>query len=249
MSLILPVIGFFFLFFIGKIWGRKLGIQGLFILIAGMTLLFVFQVLGWLIWFSGNSGNGQVILINLATWVKFKALKVDSLFEFTFFSLLMILMILLVFLTVIFFSFQYMQFDPNLLRFLAYLSLFAGFMLSLVTAGNFLVLFLGWEGVGLSSFLLINFWTTRTQTSKSALKALLLNRVGDFFLLLTIGFTFKLAGLLDFQSLFILLGYLSSCSVPELNVFYVDLIGLSLFLAAMSKSAQAGLHVWLPDAM
>jgi len=76
-----------------------------------------------------------------------------------------------------------------------------------------------------------------------------LNRVGDFFLLLTIGFTFKLAGLLDFQSLFILLGYLSSCSVPELNVFYVDLIGLSLFLAAMSKSAQAGLHVWLPDAM
>jgi len=69
----------------------------------------------------------------------------------------MVLMILLVFFAVILFSFQYMQFDPNLLRFLAYLSLFAGFMLTLVSAGNFLVLFMGWEGVGLSSFLLINF--------------------------------------------------------------------------------------------
>jgi len=73
--------------------------------------------------------------------------------------------------------------------------------------------------------------------------------VGDFFLLLAISFTFKLTGSLDFQSLFISLGYLSHCSAPELGVFYVDVIGLFLFLAAMSKSAQAGLHVWLPDAM
>jgi proton-translocating NADH-quinone oxidoreductase chain L len=146
---------------------------------------------------------------------------------------------------------DYMDGDPHIVRFLGYLSLFTFFMLMLVTSGTFVQLFLGWEGVGLSSYLLINFWYTRVQANKSAMKAIIVNRFGDFgiyFSLLLIFFFFKS---FDFGTVFNLVYLLSGA---KLNVLWfsfdkIDLICFFLFLGAIGKSAQLGLHTWLPDAM
>jgi len=149
------------------------------------------------------------------------------------------------------YSTDYMSHDPHLPRFMSYLSLFTFFMLMLVTGDNFVILFLGWEGVGLCSYLLISFWYTRLQANKAAIKALVVNRVADFALtigMIAIFFVFKS---LDFHvvfplapffvnSTFIFLGY----DLPVLTV-----ICSLLFIGAMGKSAQIGLHTWLPDAM
>jgi len=149
------------------------------------------------------------------------------------------------------YSTEYMENDPHLPRFMSYLSLFTFFMLILVTANNFLQMFVGWEGVGLSSYLLINFWFTRIQANKSAIKAMLVNRVGDFFILLGIFSMYFIFNTLDYEIIFNL--------VPEfLNHYFIigvfkipsiDIICIFLFLGAMGKSAQLGLHTWLPDAM
>jgi NADH-ubiquinone oxidoreductase chain 5 len=149
-----------------------------------------------------------------------------------------------------FYSLDYMGHDPHFIRFMSYLSLFTFFMLLLITADNFLQLFLGWEGVGLSSYLLINFWFTRLQANKAAIKAMLMNKVGDFFLGVGIVMIFYSFKSLDYSVVFAL--------VPSVaNTFYgllffeidkLSLIGLLLFLGAVGKSAQLGLHTWLPDA-
>lgn len=149
------------------------------------------------------------------------------------------------------YSGEYMQEDPHLPRFMSYLSLFTFFMLILVTASNFLQLFVGWEGVGLSSYLLINFWYTRIQANKSAIKAMLLNRIGDFFLLLAIFTIYYIFDTLDYAVVFstasLFVG--TKISFGSYTVSAIDFICLCLFLGAMGKSAQIGLHTWLPDAM
>jgi NADH-ubiquinone oxidoreductase chain 5 len=124
-------------------------------------------------------------------------------------------------------------------------------MLILVTANNFLQLFVGWEGVGVSSYLLISFWFTRIQANKSAIKAMLVNRVGDFALLLALFFIFYSINSLDYDIVFstIPLLFNKKISLFFLQVPIIDLICLFLFLGAMGKSAQIGLHTWLPDAM
>ena len=149
------------------------------------------------------------------------------------------------------YSIDYMAHDPHLPRFMSYLSLFTFFMLMLVTGDNFVILFLGWEGVGLCSYLLISFWYTRIQANKAAIKALIVNRVADFALTIGILSIFFVFNSLDFHvvfplapffvnSTFVFLGY----DVPVLT-FICSL----LFIGAMGKSAQIGLHTWLPDAM
>jgi proton-translocating NADH-quinone oxidoreductase chain L len=164
----------------------------------------------------------------------------------------MLVLVVFVSLLVHLYSIDYMNGDPHIIRFLGYLSLFTFFMLMLVTSGNFVQLFLGWEGVGLSSYLLINFWYTRVQANKSAMKAIIVNRFGDFgiyFSLLVIfffcksfdfGVVFNLIQLLDAQDGITFLGF---------NINRVDFIVIFLFLGAIGKSAQLGLHTWLPDAM
>lgn len=141
-----------------------------------------------------------------------------------------------------------MESDPHLFRFISYLSLFTFFMLILVTANNFLQLFVGWEGVGLSSYLLINFWFTRIQANKAAIKAMLVNRVGDFFIIFAFCFIAYVFNSLDYDIVFSL-----SPLVKDIKCFYnltyIDIITILLFLGAMGKSAQLGLHTWLPDAM
>lgn len=164
----------------------------------------------------------------------------------------MLLVVLTVSTLVHLYSTEYMSEDPHTARFISYLSLFTFFMLILVTSNNFVGLFLGWEGVGLCSYLLISFWFTRIQANKAAIKAMVVNRVSDLFFtigILAVFFTFQTV---EFNTVFALAPYfvetatinLAGYSVPPLT-----LITFLLFLGAMGKSAQIGLHTWLPDAM
>lgn len=139
------------------------------------------------------------------------------------------------------YSSVYMFSDPFLSRFMSYLSLFSFFMLLLVSSGNMLVLFMGWEGVGLCSYLLIGFWHTRVQAGKAATKAFIINKVGDLFLLSGISFMFVLFHSLDFAVV--------STLAPFVDEGVIELITTMFFLGAVGKSAQIGLHTWLPDAM
>jgi len=142
------------------------------------------------------------------------------------------------------FSIDYMFRDPFLLKFISYLSLFTFFMLFLVTAANFFQLFLGWEGVGLASYLLINFWVTRLQANKSSMKAIIVNRIGDFCLYFGILLIFQIFKTLDFCVIFAVLYLFSEelIYVGIVNIYLCDMISLFLFLAAIGKSAQFGLH-------
>jgi proton-translocating NADH-quinone oxidoreductase chain L len=149
------------------------------------------------------------------------------------------------------YSTSYMGEDPHLPRFMSYLSLFTFFMLILITGDNFLQMFVGWEGVGLASYLLINFWFTRLQANKSAIKAMLMNRVGDLGLGLGIFALYTVFQSVNFETVFACAPHLSE---ERLFFFGYDvhaytLIGILLFIGATGKSAQLGLHTWLPDAM
>jgi len=141
--------------------------------------------------------------------------------------------------------------DPHLPRFMSYLSLFTFFMLLLVTADNLLQLFLGWEGVGICSYLLINFWFTRIQANKSAIKALIVNRISDVALTLGIITTFCAFRSIEFGTIFSLAPFFTDQHVNILGweINLLNLISLLLLAGAMGKSAQIFLHTWLPDAM
>lgn len=149
------------------------------------------------------------------------------------------------------YSTEYMEHDPHLSRFMSYLSLFTFFMLILITSNNFLQMFVGWEGVGLASYLLINFWFTRIQANKAAIKAMLVNRVGDFFILLAIFALYFVFNTLDYDLIFSLSPIVTKYKISACGFsFYIlDVICVLLLLGAMGKSAQLGLHTWLPDAM
>lgn len=149
------------------------------------------------------------------------------------------------------YSISYMGHDPHLQRFLSYLSLFTFFMLILVTADNFLQMFVGWEGVGLASYLLISFWFTRLAANKSAIKAMVVNRIGDIGVVLAMLVIFDLFQTLDYGSVFALVPYFYNSNYAFLNFSFsaLDLVAVLLFIGVAGKSAQIGLHVWLPDAM
>ena len=189
-------------------------------------------------------------------------------FYFDSLTVVMLLVITTVSTLVHIYSISYMSGDPHLPRFMCYLSLFTFFMIILVTSDNFLEMFLGWEGVGLASYLLINFWFTRLQASKASIKAMLVNRVGDMGLALGIMAIFLLFRSVDFPTVFACVPYFDS-SLPlsesigsaerfeEMNKLLflnkeyhgLTVIGILLFVGAVGKSAQLGLHTWLPDAM
>ena len=139
------------------------------------------------------------------------------------------------------YSIGYMSQDPHNQRFFSYLSLFTFMMVILVTANNFLVMFVGWEGVGVCSYLLVSFWFTRIAANQSSLSAFLTNRVGDCFLTIGIFVIFWTFGNIDYYTVFSL--------VPYINVNIITIIGICLLIGAMAKSSQLGLHVWLPFAM
>jgi proton-translocating NADH-quinone oxidoreductase chain L len=229
-------------------FGRFLGARGAAVFTTGLVMssasisLLAFYEIGVC---------GSPCYIQCAPW--FACEMFDASWGFLFDSLTATMLVVVTFVSslVHLYSIAYMGEDPHLPRFMSYLSLFTFFMLMLVTSDNFLQMFFGWEGVGLASYLLINFWFTRLQANKSAIKAMLVNRVGDFGLALGIFGVFALFRTVDFATVF-------ACAhtfahTPFLFCTYefdaLTLIGVLLFVGAVGKSAQLGLHTWLPDAM
>ena len=194
---------------------------------------------------------GSPCYIQLAPW--FTSEFFDATWGFMFDSLTVVMLVVVTFVSTLvhIYSISYMSEDPHLPRFMSYLSIFTFFMLMLVTADNFIQLFFGWEGVGLASYLLINFWYTRLQANKSAIKAMLVNRVGDFGLALGIIATFSLFKSVDFATVFACSAHFAETSFIFFHLEWhaLSLICALLFVGAVGKSAQLGLHTWLPDAM
>jgi len=194
---------------------------------------------------------GSPCYITLLPWINSDLFYVS--WGFLFDSLTVIMLVVVTFISslVHLYSTEYMVHDPHLPRFMSYLSFFTFFMIILVTADNFIQMFVGWEGVGLCSFLLINFWYTRIQANKAAIKAMLVNRIGDFGLALgifTIYYTFYSV---NYETVFSLVPNFINTTILFLNLELncLNLIGFLLFIGAVGKSAQLGLHTWLPDAM
>ena len=195
--------------------------------------------------------KGEIIHIYLWEWLNVGTLKANITMYIDQLSAIMLIVITLVSSVVHVYSIGYMSEDKNLPRFMSYLSLFTVFMLILVTSDNFLQLFLGWEGVGLCSYLLIGFWYKKTAANFASVKAFVVNRVGDFAFILGIIVIYTHFGSVEFASVFADSEKLAE-SVIHLCCFDVnaiELICILLFVGSMGKSAQIGLHVWLPDAM
>lgn len=189
--------------------------------------------------------------IRLMPWIDCGSLYASWGFMFDSLTVIMLIVVTYVSAFVHLYSIEYMHNDPHIQRFMSYLSLFTFFMLILVTADNFIQMFIGWEGVGLASFLLINFWTTRLQANKAAMKALIVNRIGDFGLSLGIFTIFFVFGAVDYSTVF---ATAHNFIANRLVFFQFEFDALSvicffLFTGAVGKSAQLGLHTWLPDAM
>jgi len=194
---------------------------------------------------------GSPCYIKLAPW--FFSEMFDASWGFYFDSLTVVMLIVVTFVSTLvhIYSISYMSGDPHIPRFMCYLSIFTFFMLMLVTADNFIQMFFGWEGVGLASYLLISFWFTRLQASKASIKAMLVNRVGDFGLALGIMALFSVFKTVDFPTVFACAPQFADSSFIFCN-FKLDTLNticILLFVGAVGKSAQLGLHTWLPDAM
>jgi len=194
---------------------------------------------------------GSPCYITLMVWIQSEIFSSNWGFLFDSLTVIMLVVVTSVSTLVHIYSIEYMSNDPHRSRFMAYLSLFTFFMLLLVTADNFIQMFVGWEGVGLCSYLLINFWFTRIQANKAAIKAMLVNRVGDFGLALGIIGIFVCFKSVDYSTVFALTPILSEKLIYFFNSEFlvINLICILLFVGAAGKSAQVGLHTWLPDAM
>src|SRR6266487_496915 len=214
------------------------------------TLLFAAVVLSWIAfaWVGYGHQDAHIVLATFigsgdlhAEW----ALRIDAL------TAVMLVVVTTVSAFVHLYSIGYMSEDPGRPRFFSFLSLFTFAMLMLVTANNLVQLFFGWEGVGLASYLLIGFWYHRPEANAAAIKAFLVNRVGDFGFSLGIFAVFYLTGAVDFDTIFAQAPALAGKSFHFLswNVDALTAVCLLLFMGAMGKSAQFLLHTWLPDAM
>lgn len=187
----------------------------------------------------------------LGSWINSGQFKVNWGFVFDSLTVTMLIIITLISTVVHIYSIKYMEYDPHCPRFMSYLEIFTFFMIFLVTSDNLVQMFIGWEGVGLASYLLINFWYTRLAANQSAIKALIMNRIGDFGLILCIIIVFYTFQSIEYPIIF-------SCAplfqndnfiIFNISVNILTLIGISIFIGAIGKSAQLGLHTWLPDAM
>ncbi len=240
----LPLIGFL----IAGLFGRLIGARGSEIVTT--SLLVVSAVLSWIAFFSVGFGHGTT-RVQIATWLASGDLRVDWAFRVDTLTVVMLVVVNTVSSLVHLYSIGYMNEDPHRPRFFAYLSLFTFAMLMLVTADNLVQMFFGWEGVGLASYLLIGFWYQKPSACAAAMKAFIVNRVGDFGFLLGIFMVFVLTGSVAFDSIFPQIAGLTERSFRFLGYDWnaLTLTALLLFMGAMGKSAQFLLHTWLPDAM
>ncbi len=201
--------------------------------------------------FNAVALQGQTQLVPVFTWIQSGALDVGWAFRYDTLTAVMVLTVSWVSFMVHLYAIGYMHEDPSPARFFSYLNLFTFFMLVLVTSNNLVQLFFGWEGVGLASYLLIGFWYTKPSANAAAIKAFIVNRVGDFGFALGIFGVFAVFNTVDFGAIF---DAAPAHADTTMTIFGMEAhamtaICLLLFLGAMGKSAQIGLHTWLPDAM
>jgi NADH-quinone oxidoreductase subunit L len=215
------------------------------------SLLFVSAALSWIVFFQVGLGTAPSTVSVLGNWFTSGALQVDWSLKIDTLTAVMLVVVGTVSSLVHLYSIGYMADDPCRPRFFAYLSLFTFAMLMLVTADNLVQLFFGWEGVGLASYLLIGFWYDRPSANAAAIKAFVVNRVGDFGFSLGVFLVFLLTQSVSFDQIFAAAPALAhqSIHVFGLNVDAMTMACLLLFMGAMGKSAQFLLHTWLPDAM
>jgi NADH-quinone oxidoreductase subunit L len=223
-------------------------------------LLIAAAVLSWVVfagfWFApeaaeGVAGHAEASKVLVLSWIHSGSLTLDWTLRVDTLTAVMLVVVNTVSCLVHVYSIGYMADDPHRSRFFAYLSLFTFAMLMLVTADNFLQMFFGWEGVGLASYLLIGFWYQRPAANKAAMKAFVVNRVGDFGFALGIFAAFTVLGSLDFDSAFHAVEAHKDTTMHFLSwdLHAMTVVCLLLFMGAMGKSAQFLLHTWLPDAM
>ena len=240
----LPLLGAIISGFFGRYIGDRNSeiITSLFVTFSAIISLIIFYEV------IINSYENNLII---SKWISSGFLDVNWSIKIDPLSSVMLVIVCMISSLVHIYSIGYMSHDPHKTRFMAYLSLFTFAMLMLVTSDNFLQLFFGWEGVGLCSYFLIGFWYKKDSANSAAIKAFIVNRVGDFGFALGIFLIFYLFGTVNYDEVFAL--------VPQtlyqeifflgLNVKAIDLICILLFIGAMGKSAQFLLHTWLPDAM
>jgi len=243
-AVFLPLFGAF----VAGLFGRKIGDRGSQIVTCGPMLLAA--VISIKI-FIDVALHGEARSHTLINWITSGSFSVDWALRIDTLTAIMLVVVNGVSSMVHVYSVGYMSHDKSIPRFMSYLSLFTFFMLMLVTSDNLLQMFFGWEGVGLASYLLINFWFEKDSANKAAIKAFLVNRVGDFGFALGIFGCFMIFGSLQYDAMFQKAPQLASLqfmflghSLPALTT-----VCLLLFVGAMGKSAQLGLHTWLPDAM
>lgn len=215
------------------------------------ALLFVSAILSWVAFLTVGFGEHEVQSIKVMNWFTSGALQIDWAFRVDTLTVVMLVVVTTVSSLVHLYSIGYMAEDPDRPRFFAYLSLFTFAMLMLVTADNLVQMFFGWEGVGLASYLLIGFWYKKPSASAAAIKAFVVNRVGDFGFMLGIFGVFVMFGSIDLTTIFA-----NTATVEGKTLHFlwgewdaITVICLLLFMGAMGKSAQFLLHTWLPDAM
>jgi NADH-quinone oxidoreductase subunit L len=195
---------------------------------------------------SGFSSASAPYSLNLAHWIRSGSFQADFAFYLDQLSLVMLLVVTGVGFLIHIYSVGYMWDDDGYYRFMSYLNLFMFFMLTLVLAKNYLLMFIGWEGVGLASYLLIGFWFTKDSAASAGKKAFIVNRIGDFGFLIALFLIIKHFGSLDFTQVF---DAVSKLPPETAGIGLLTSISLLLMLGAAGKSAQIPLYVWLPDAM
>jgi len=251
----LPLLGFL----IAGLFGRSIGAKASEYVTTGF--LFVSAVLSWVAFFTVAFGEGGAFTVPVLTFIQAGGLDVSWALRIDTLTVVMLIVVNTVSALVHLYSIGYMHHDPHRPRFFAYLSLFTFAMLMLVTSDNLVQMFFGWEGVGLASYLLIGFWYQKPSASAAAIKAFVVNRVGDFGFLLGLFGVFVLFGSVDFDTVFANAATIAQNPDQSGEVVFTFLnwsltqsgaltaICLLLFMGAMGKSAQVPLHTWLPDAM
>ena len=240
----LPLIGAIISVFFGNKFGSKYS-ELLTSILVGIS-----AILSLIVFFNVIYHNYESNII-VAKWIYSGNLQVNWSIKIDALSSVMLVVVTLVSSLVHIYSIGYMSHDPHKPRFMAYLSLFTFSMLALVTSDNFLQLFFGWEGVGVCSYFLIGFWFKKESANAAAIKAFLVNRVGDFGFALGIFLIFYIFGTVNYDEVFTQIPSIANEKINflNLNIGSVDLICFLLFIGAMGKSAQFILHTWLPDAM
>ncbi|MGX7873375.1 NADH-quinone oxidoreductase subunit L [Mesorhizobium sp. ORM6] len=252
----LPLLGFL----IVGLFGTSLGAKASEYITSGF--LVIAAVLSWIAFFTVGFGHGEVFTVPVLRWIQSGGIEASWALRIDTLTVVMLVVVNTVSALVHIYSIGYMHHDPNRPRFFAYLSLFTFAMLMLVTADNLVQMFFGWEGVGLASYLLIGFWYKKPSANAAAIKAFVVNRVGDFGFALGIFGVFVLFGSVNLGTIFANAATFIPAEGAPQGAAVLTFLGhaldkqtamtvvcLLLFMGAMGKSAQVPLHTWLPDAM